>query len=193
MKHFKGDVQRSTAFVKDCQNIVESIERLSKSDDTSFEIVDLGVYTNNNVDLVISKNCYGKELEVDKEGINQNIHVELDNEQFKIVLSNLIMNAFHAMGEKEFKKINVSVYKKNNRGIVELADNGCGMSAEEKEKAFEVLYTTKSRGWGLGLAMCQLIMENHDGKIWCDSVKGEGSSFYIGFPIACDDAVGDGV
>ena len=95
------------------------------------------------------------------------------------------------MEGRENKKIIVGVYKQNDCGIVKLEDNGCGMSSDDKEKVFEVLYTTKPKGWGIGLNMVQMLVENHDGHIWCDSELDKGTTFFISFPMA-DLAVVEG-
>jgi signal transduction histidine kinase len=68
---------------------------------------------------------------------------------------------------------------------VRLADEGRGMTAAEVHQVFAPGYTTKSRGWGLGLTLAKRIIEEyHGGKIWVErSEPGRGSTFVIAFPV----------
>lgn len=62
-------------------------------------------------------------------------------------------------------------------------DNGSGINEEVQSKIFTPNFTTKTSGTGLGLAMCKRIVEQTNGEIWFETVIGEGTSFYIEFPL----------
>ncbi|MFM7281344.1 MAG: ATP-binding protein, partial [Planctomycetia bacterium] len=64
-----------------------------------------------------------------------------------------------------------------------ITDTGVGMSAEELEHCFEVYYSTKKHGTGLGLSTTQRIIEQHEGTITVVSEKGRGTSFSIVLPL----------
>ncbi|MBM3316951.1 MAG: HAMP domain-containing histidine kinase, partial [Candidatus Eisenbacteria bacterium] len=66
-----------------------------------------------------------------------------------------------------------------------IADEGRGMTGTEVRQIFSPGYTTKSRGWGLGLTLAKRIVEeNHGGRIWVErSEPGRGSTFVISFPV----------
>ncbi len=101
------------------------------------------------------------------------------------VVENLLVNAINAVDDKA-GRIEVRLERKAESETVELTveDNGRGMTQEEQARAFEPGYTTRARGWGLGLALAKRIVEEyHGGKIFIRrSAPGEGSTFVIQFP-----------
>lgn len=66
--------------------------------------------------------------------------------------------------------------------MLTIADNGSGVSEENKEKVFEPKFTTKTSGMGLGLAMVKNIVETYKGSITFESVKNKGTTFKVVFP-----------
>jgi two-component system CheB/CheR fusion protein len=86
-------------------------------------------------------------------------------------------------------KITVSSKRKDDKIIVEIKDNGIGMSKEIQEKLFtpqmNVLASArkKNKGAGIGLLLVKGFLEKNDGEIWVESKEGVGSSFYFTLPI----------
>jgi len=66
--------------------------------------------------------------------------------------------------------------------VVSVADNGTGIHQEDIERVFDPHFTTKSGGKGLGLSICRLIVEAHDGKIWARRNKPSGVIFEFSMP-----------
>ena len=101
------------------------------------------------------------------------------------VVENLLKNALDASDKPE-GKIAVSVlWKRESREVqILVADNGRGMSPEERRHAFDTGYTTKRRGWGLGLALARRVVhEYHRGSIVIvDSAPGRGTTVAINIP-----------
>jgi len=95
------------------------------------------------------------------------------------VFNNLIQNAIHAIEGEKKGEITISVRKENKSVLIEVNDNGCGISEEEQEKLFVPYFTTKSSGSGIGLSMVKQIIENHDGEISFVSKLGIGTTFTI--------------
>ncbi len=104
----------------------------------------------------------------------------VDPQQIMQVLSNLITNAYQAMPEGGGLAINAQANK--NQVKISLADTGQGISAENMPKLFEPLYTTKTRGVGLGLAVCKNLIQANQGSIEVESIEGQGSTFSITLP-----------
>lgn len=111
--------------------------------------------------------------------------INLNRELLEWAVENLISNALSALDKKP-GVIEVSLERRAQTEEVEIVvtDNGRGMSREEQRKAFEPGYTTKRRGWGLGLALARRVVEEyHAGRIGIrHSAPGEGTAMVIRFP-----------
>src|SRR6185437_7488276 len=108
--------------------------------------------------------------------------ISVDIEKIKIAFLNIIVNAVEAMGENGVLEISTS--KKNEKCIVQIADNGVGMSKSDMDRLFEPYFTTKEKGNGLGLANTQNIILGHKGSISAESEPGKGTVFTISFIIS---------
>ncbi len=108
--------------------------------------------------------------------------VALDEAQIRQVLINLLKNAHEAMPEGG----RIELEARTTKGGVELIvrDHGVGMDGEQKERIFDLFYTTKQRGSGLGLPLTQQIVVAHRGYIRCESSPGKGTTFTLFFPAA---------
>lgn len=115
----------------------------------------------------------------------EEIIAKFDRTQLIRVITNLVKNSIHAINQKQpdNPRIEVSVRRDNGLAVVTVADNGIGISEENKEKVFEPKFTTKSSGMGLGLAMVQKIVENYGGTITFESAEGKGTTFRVEFPV----------
>ena len=104
-----------------------------------------------------------------------------NTDQIRQVFWNLAQNAARAMPEGGYLKIHAAaVY-----GVCEVTftDNGIGMTPEEIEQIFQPFHSGFSRGFGLGLSIVFKIMEDHNGKISCESEKGKGTKVVLSFPL----------
>jgi signal transduction histidine kinase len=107
--------------------------------------------------------------------------VPVDGEQIQRVFANLALNAFEAMPEGGELKI----ITRQDEGFAEVIfqDTGEGIGDEILKNIFEPLYTTKTKGTGLGLAVCQQVVAKHQGTIQASSQKGIGSIFTVRLPL----------
>ncbi|MBK9170567.1 MAG: PAS domain-containing protein [Bryobacterales bacterium] len=115
--------------------------------------------------------------------------VLLDPEQFRRVIVNLVDNAAEAMQESPVKELLVAT-RPGSRGTVELAvaDTGCGVSVEDKEKLFLPYFSTKGRGTGLGLAIVNHILADHGAQVRVEDHKPAGAVFTIEIPVLIETA-----
>ena len=113
--------------------------------------------------------------------------VNLDREQFGRVVVNLVDNAAEAMQDSLVKNLYVAT-QPGDADTVELvvADSGCGVSPDEKEKLFLPYFSTKGRGTGLGLAIVSHIVAEHDAQIRVEDNLPAGTRFTIEIPVAVD-------
>ena len=104
-----------------------------------------------------------------------------DADQLAQVFGNLILNAFQAMPEGG-RLVVKSEAASPEWVTISFTDTGIGMDKETLEKVFEPLFTTKSKGIGLGLALTKLLVEGHGGTIEAQSKEGKGTTFTIRMP-----------
>lgn len=109
--------------------------------------------------------------------------IDLDGEQFKRVLINILDNAFQAMGNSGNIELKVNADKTSNRVFIDIADDGPGMREEDKEKIFLPYFSTKKGGTGLGLAIANKIVTEHRGYIRLRDNAPKGTIFTIEIPI----------
>jgi two-component system, NtrC family, sensor histidine kinase KinB len=111
--------------------------------------------------------------------------INLNRELLAWALENLLTNAVSALDKKP-GVIEIAVERRKETEAVEVSvtDNGRGMTPAELKRAFEPGYTTKRRGWGLGLAMARrVVREYHGGQIFVrSSAPGQGTTVVISFP-----------
>jgi PAS domain S-box-containing protein len=102
------------------------------------------------------------------------------------VFQNLIGNALKYRSEKK-PVVHVSAKRRDGQAIFLVRDNGIGIKPEYQEKIFGVFKRLHSddeyAGTGIGLAICQRIVERYRGRIWVESKPGEGSTFYFSLPV----------
>ncbi|MBS1627298.1 MAG: HAMP domain-containing histidine kinase [Bacteroidetes bacterium] len=110
---------------------------------------------------------------------NENIYAKISPPLFDWVIENLLKNALDAMEGNG--KIIIDIIEGANKVIIDLTDTGKGISKANINKVFKPGFTTKKRGWGLGLTLTKRIVEQyHKGKIFIvQSELGKGTTFRI--------------
>ncbi|HXR64853.1 MAG TPA: ATP-binding protein [Ktedonobacteraceae bacterium] len=103
------------------------------------------------------------------------------------VVTNLVNNALKYSPSESLVRVKVERY--DNQACFSVQDEGQGISPEHQENIFEPYYRTSDArastisGSGLGLAICKDIVERHQGRIWCESRVGVGSTFFVELPL----------
>ena len=123
----------------------------------------------------------------DEEGTDD-LYALIDSEKFSQVLSNLYNNAMKYSDNSN--KIIVTLAKgEDNGAVISIQDFGIGIAASDHSKIFEQFYRVSGKdektypGFGIGLFIVDEIVKKHQGRIWVESVKGEGSTFKIWLPL----------
>jgi signal transduction histidine kinase len=111
--------------------------------------------------------------------------IDADILRVKEVIANLLTNAIKYSPEKS--NILVKAEARDNELLVQVMDRGCGIPAADIPKIFDRYYRASNHanvpGSGLGLYVCRQIVEAHYGKIWVESVEGQGSTFSFTLPL----------
>jgi nitrogen fixation/metabolism regulation signal transduction histidine kinase len=111
------------------------------------------------------------------------IYVNADKSHLLRVLNNLIKNAIQAIPASRKGVIDIKLEKKGERAVLQVKDNGKGISKEMREKVFYPNFTTKTSGTGLGLAISKNIIESFGGRIYFETEENVGTTFYFELPL----------
>lgn len=165
--------------VKRISNIVKSLKKFVRLDEAEQQPADI----NSELDLtlqLINHEVKNKVTIIKKYGNIPfvNCYVNMLNQVFM----NLLVNACHSIAEKG--EIVITTGVSDNYLVVKIKDNGSGIPDKNKDKIFNVGFTTKGigAGTGLGLAISKKIIEKHNGTISFSSKEGEGSEFTVKIP-----------
>ncbi|MBS1729430.1 MAG: HAMP domain-containing histidine kinase [Bacteroidetes bacterium] len=136
------------------------------------------VQINNMVDYIKKRSGGKVKFEVETHGMDE-LNAFISPPLFDWVIENLLKNALDALEGKGTIRINISETTK--KAFIEVADNGKGISKSHLSRVFKPGFTTKKRGWGLGLALSKRIIDQyHHGEISVKSSEaGKGTTFRI--------------
>lgn len=166
------DIDRLTDITDRFSKIGSQPERTDKDLDDTIE---------KTIDYLRSRLGNKITLSLDMDGSRASNH---NQQLISWVLENMIKNSADAMDGSG--TISVEKRTQSNRMIVLIKDTGRGITQADQRKIFEPGFTSKSRGWGLGLSLAKRIIEEyHGGKLTLEqSIPGEGTTFKISLPIA---------
>ena len=111
----------------------------------------------------------------------EDISIIADYAQVEQILINLIKNAIEALSGKRNGTIHLKALYADDAILIQVEDNGIGISGDVIEDIFVPFYTTKENGSGIGLSLSKQIMQNHDGTISVNSAPNNGSTFTLKF------------
>lgn len=109
------------------------------------------------------------------------VHIWMDQDKIVQMLLNMVKNAYEAIPEQGL--VRIGMFKTNGFAVIEVRDTGIGMTEDELERIFQPFYTSKEEGTGLGLPICQKIVQDHGGNIEVESEKMKGTAFRISLPL----------
>ncbi|QHL88272.1 ATP-binding protein [Nibribacter ruber] len=105
-----------------------------------------------------------------------------DRELLEQVLINLVRNAIHALADQPNKTLQLEAFQdEDSRTVLQVSDNGTGISEEAQEQIFLPFYTTKPTGSGIGLSLSKQIMRLHKGSLSVSSELSKGTTFTLRF------------
>jgi C4-dicarboxylate-specific signal transduction histidine kinase len=108
----------------------------------------------------------------------------MDKIQIEQVLLNLIRNAMDVMQDQDERELTIqTALGESGFVLVSVTDNGPGIAPEIASQLFQPFITTKEKGMGVGLTICQSIIEGHGGRIWAEENKPAGTAFRFLLPM----------
>jgi signal transduction histidine kinase/putative methionine-R-sulfoxide reductase with GAF domain len=171
-------------------NIVQNLLTFAKPSARKNENVDLKKIIQETISLLKYKVSLAK-IKIINDAKESPEGIIGDKNQIQQVLFNLFLNAIEAMPKggklriKTYKASGSMKIKNKNSYVVDIIDNGEGILEENLVKVFEPFFTTKrdTKGTGLGLAMCKMIIENNEGELYIRSKPEKGTTAKIILPI----------
>lgn len=146
------------------------------------ELTDMNALVREVFDLV-QENCKARDLHLEFQPAPETMVVSGDRARLKQVLLNLAKNAMEAL--QPGGRLSLKISKNQNRVVVTVADNGCGIPEENQKRIFSPFFTTKTVGTGLGLSVSRGIVEHHaDSHLTFESQPGKGTVFKLTMPLA---------
>ena len=125
--------------------------------------------------------------EISHQGIELSVQLDpavplmpIDARQLRFAFANLIKNAIESMPDGG--RLRIQTLCANEHIDVQVADTGCGIGTGGRKQIFDMLYTTKECGTGLGLSFVKRIVEAHQGTVSCESTAGVGTLFAVRLP-----------
>ncbi|MEF3280950.1 MAG: HAMP domain-containing histidine kinase [Elusimicrobiota bacterium] len=157
------------------------ISRLNSEQDIELEKNDLIEIVDNSLKSLQFKS-YLKKIKINFNHNSDKVYVMVDKRWILQAVMNLVDNAIkYSPGGSE---VNVNIHDRGSVVVFSVSDSGYGISEEDKKYIFEKFYRSKdimlnTDGTGLGLSIAKSIIEKHNGRIWFESEKGKGSTFYF--------------
>lgn len=167
--------------IKRLNQLIEGLIDYARPQSTNKEVVDAAKVVQECL-ILFDSTIANKGLALES-FIDENLWIEVDRNQLKQVIINLVINGIDAMEVKNDHQLTLTV-KADHGGdhvYIEVTDQGIGMDKEEIEQIFEPFYTTKSKGSGLGLAISEQFVNENNGSLQVISSKGKGTSMTLQF------------
>jgi two-component system NtrC family sensor kinase len=170
-----------------CVKIVSTFLSMAREQPPKRKLVDINRVIHDVVDL-LDFNLRNQQITLELELAARLPGVKADHNQLHQVISNLVINAQQALQDQPRKIIRiVSIQVENSEQIcIKVMDSGSGIAPELRARIFEPFFTTKAVGvgTGLGLSVCNGIIQSHGGSIEYEEVPGMGACFTLCLPIA---------
>jgi PAS domain S-box-containing protein len=173
---FKESIQR-------IQKLVSSILDYAKPHELSFRDINIQTCIDNSVNL-IKKQFEKSNCVIETHYDHRQQKISADTYKLEQVFVNLFINAMQAMEGNGVLRIATSIEGKHLR--VKIEDNGKGIKAKDLNRIFDPFYTTSEQGTGLGMAIVQRILNQHNSHFWLKSEENFGTTFHILFHLVSE-------
>ncbi len=181
-KEFGEILNKTTSTIinetKRLENLVNEFSKFARLPNVKLEKKNIAATLNELVDFF--QGAYPL-FQINKSLSFNELYMSYDENQLKQVIINLVNNAIEASENSE-KFVKIKADKNEENLIISIIDKGPGIPNEIQDKIFEPYFTTKKHGSGIGLAIAERIISEHNGNIWFESSE-KGTSFFIEIPL----------
>lgn len=167
------------AEIQQANSIINEILGFARTRDLILSHVKVSAY----LDEIITSYPMPNNIIIVKEYLQNDVSVDIDPQEIKQALTNIIGNAKEVMPNGGSLLLRTIQYDPKTVSI-EIGDSGVGMSQELIQKVFTPFFTTKARGTGLGLAVVKKVFDRHSGKVEIFSQENKGTTFRLTLPVS---------
>lgn len=164
--------------VKRLNRIISQFLNLARVKQTDLNLIDINSLVKD-VLVLVQQQAIERNIQIESELDDSLDCIYGDADQLKQVILNIVLNGFQAIDHSG--TVFIRTRSKQRRIFVEIHDTGKGMPPDVQKRIFELYFSTKEDGGGIGLAVCKNIMLAHDGRISFESVVGKGTVFTLDF------------
>ncbi len=180
-KKTQQHLDRIKSSVGSSTTIIDSLLNLTRMKEPQLVKLDLIAIASD----AITTSKMSATVKVIKDFPEQEVLVNADGEQFRMAFKNIIKNAVEAMDGKGTLTVTVHTAA-DGQAEVSFADTGPGIAAEDLDRVFQPLFSTKAKGIGFGLSIAKMVIDKHGGTIKAKSEPGEGATIIIQLPLYID-------
>lgn len=166
------------AEVKRIGSVLEAFRDFASIDQLNLATLDLKALVAQQIALM-NPRAEQQKVQIQFDGPSQDFIVEADRTRLEQVILNLIVNAIEAMPDGG--DLTVRLFEDEDSACIEVADTGCGIPANLRDKILDPYFTTKTGGTGLGLAFCDKILRQHVGSLDFET-SSKGTNFHLCLP-----------
>lgn len=167
--------------IRRLDRVVQTLVDFTRPMELRLMEIDLGRVIDDIVNLS-SPDAEKHGVHIERHRSGEPLPVKIDVDLVKQALLNIMINGMQAMGKGGL--LTVTASREDGEAVVEIADQGPGIPEDIREKIFNLYFTTKTGGSGIGLPMSYRVMQLHNGSLTFESAVGKGTTFRLRFPIA---------
>ncbi|MCR9095528.1 MAG: HAMP domain-containing histidine kinase [bacterium] len=175
-ERYRETLERIRIDAERCGEIVRNLLRFSRRAVANHDDLDLNEVLERAIETLGTS---GRQVELVRSG--EALPLLANAIELEQVILNLVTNAVQSGAET----ISVSARRVQDEAQLEVADDGCGIREDDRDRVFDPFFTTRPTegGTGLGLSMAHRIVEDHGGRIGVDSKPGRGTRFFVSLPL----------
>jgi signal transduction histidine kinase len=185
LAHTEPDTQRHMDIIdseiRRLDRVVQTLVDFTRPRDLHLEEVDLRRLLDD-VGLLAAPDAQRHGVTIEHTMPNESLPIKADIDLMKQALLNVVLNGVQAMAQGGL--LTISVSRSGDDVIAEVRDRGCGIPHDLHEKIFELYFSTKKDGSGIGLAQAYQILQWHHGALEFESTEGQGTTFRFHIPVA---------
>jgi signal transduction histidine kinase len=165
-----------------CRTIIQGLLEFARDREPQKALADINQIVESALGI-LENEFHIRHVTLEKQLTTDMVALFIDENQIEQVFINLLLNALQAVEPHGRVRVQSELDACQDRVVVKISDNGCGIDEEDIKKIFDPFFSTKSKGTGLGLSVSYGIVQNHRGEIRVESRPGQGTCFTLFFPI----------